>query len=312
MRATQTTTFRSLQNYLDKASSRLQTLQLAAATGKKLNRPSDDPTAISPVLSARTQIKNSNRYLETIASGLDRVDNMDGYLGNIENLMQRVREIGIASINGSLTASDRTTYGNEVTQLKQQLIDTANAQVDGKFLFAGFAEKTRPFTQNPNYPATQPNPIDYSGDQGVMQFEIGPGEKVEVNITGSQLLLGDADNDGVTDPGAVDVFAVVSAVEEALLADNPAGVEAELNNLETAADQVRTQRSLKGNIGRRLDLAEKQMEQIKIDMEEMRSRFEDADILETITNLQKQEQGFQAALSITGRVNELSILDYIR
>ncbi len=311
MRATQTTTFRSLQNYLDKASTRLQTLQLAAATGKRLNRPSDDATAISPVLSARTQIKNSDRYLETIASGLDRINNMDGNLNNIENVMQRIREISLASINDTLSANDRLTYADEVGQLKQSLLDTGNAQVDGKFLFAGYAEKTKPFTRNPNYPATESNPVVYNGDQGVVQFEIGPGEKIAVNITGSSLLLGDADNDGATDPGAVDLFAVITSIEEALRADNPAGVDAQLTNLETGTDQVRTQRSLKGNIGARLMLASEHMEQIKIDMETMRSRFEDADILETITSLEQQQQGFQAALSIVGKVNDLSILNYI-
>ena len=311
MRATQTTTFRSLQNYLDKASSRLQSLQLAAATGKRLNRPSDDPTAISPVLSARTQIKNSDRFLETIASGLDRVNNMDGNLENIENVMQRIREISLASINSTLSSADRQTYADEVAQLKKELIDTGNAQVDGKYLFSGYAEKTKPFSVNPNYPATQPNPVNYNGDQGVVEFEIGPGEKIDVNITGSQLLLGDANNDGVTDPGAVDIFAVVTSIEEALRANDPAAVDAQLTNLETGANQVRTQRSLKGNVGNRLTLASDHMDQIKIDMESMRSRFEDADILETITNLQQQQNGFQAALSVTGKVSELSILNYI-
>lgn len=311
MRATQTSTFRSLQNYLDKTSTRLQTLQLAAATGKRLNRPSDDPTAISPVLSARTQIKNSDRFLETISSGLDRINNMDGNLENIENVMQRIREIGLASINATLTSTDRLTYANEVSQLKQELIDTGNAQVDGKFLFAGFDEKNKPFTTNPNYPVPDPNPVLYNGDQGVVEFEIGPGERIDVNITGSQLLLGDADNDGVTDPGAVDIFAVVTTIEESLRTNNIAAVDAQLDNLQLGADQVRTQRSLKGNVGNRLMLASEHMEQIKIDMETMRSRFEDADILETITNLEQQQQGFQAALSITGRINELSILDYI-
>ena len=80
MRATQTTTYRSLQAFLDRTSDKLASLQLQAATGKRMNRPSDDPTAISPVLSARTQIKASDRYIETIATGLDRVDNADGYL----------------------------------------------------------------------------------------------------------------------------------------------------------------------------------------------------------------------------------------
>ncbi|RLB68935.1 MAG: flagellar hook-associated protein 3, partial [Deltaproteobacteria bacterium] len=67
----------------------------------------------------------------------------------------------------------------------------------------------------------------------------------------------------------------------------------------------------KGNVGHRLEVARDHMEQIKIDMEEFRSRFEDADLLETITDMEKQQQSYQAALSVTGKVSELSILNYI-
>lgn len=311
MRATSNTTYRSLQAFLDRTSERMQTLQLAAATGKRINRPSDDPTAISPVLSARTQIMASDRYIETIESGLDRVDNMDGYLDGIENNLVRVKEISIAAVNGSLTAQDMQTYADEVAQLRESLMDSANAQVDGKYLFAGFAEKNRPFELNPNYPATEPNPVSYLGDNGSLEFEIAPNELINVNMTGNGFMMGDFDNDGTTDAGAVDIFALVTSLEEELRANNPAGVEALIDPLEDAANQVRSQRSLKGNVGRRLEVARDHMEQIKVDMEEFRSRFEDADILETITDLQQQEQSLQAALSVTGRVSELSILDYI-
>lgn len=311
MRATQTTTYRSLQTFLGRTSDRLQNLQLQAATGKRLNRPSDDPTAISPMLSARTQIQTSERYIETIESGLDRVDNMDGFLDAIENTLVRIREIGIASVNGTLSGQDRLTYADEVSQLRTQLIDAGNAQTDGKYLFAGFSEKTRPFTLNPGYPAPDPNPVSYNGDNGTIEFEISPNELIDINLTGNALMLGDADNDGATDPGSVDIFAVVTSIEEALRANDPAAVSTQMENLESSANQVRGYRSLKGNLGRRLEVARDHMEEIKIDMEELRSRYEDADILETITDLQQQESGFQAALSVTGRISELSILDYI-
>jgi flagellar hook-associated protein 3 FlgL len=311
MRATQTTTYRSLQSFLDRTSDQLAKLQLQAATGKKLNRPSDDPTAISPVLSARTQIQASDRYIETIESGLDRIDNMDGYLDNMENTLVRIKEISLATVNGSLNALDMQTYADEVNQLRETLIDSANGQIDGKYLFAGFSEETKPFTLNSNYPATEPNPLNYNGDNGNIEFEIAPNELLGVNLTGNGLMLGDFDNDGTTDAGAVDVFALVTTLEEELRANNPAGVEALIDPLEDAANQIRGQRSLKGNVGRRLETAREHMEQIKVDMEEYRSRYEDADILETITSLQQQEQSFQAALNVTGRISELSILNYI-
>ena len=416
MRATQTTTYRSLQAFLDRSSDKLANLQLQAATGKRLNRPSDDPTAISPVLSARTQIQTSDRYIETIETGLDKIDGVDGYLDDIENTLVRLKEISIATVNSSLNQQDMLTYAEEVVQLRESLIASGNAQIDGKYIFSGFSEKTEPFKLNPNYPATEPNPVEYHGDFGALEFEIAPNELIEVNITGNSLMLGDFDNDGVTDAGAVDVFALITSLEKVLRSpglsvsgptattatDGVAGVTAEVQDLdfssttvavgesltltidgsdftytnitgssltsdglaaaittnlavanytltdngggvvtiaqnagsesdidqitttidsttiqnlidplETAANQVRSQRSLKGNVGRRLEVARDHMEQIKIDMEEFRSRFEDADILETITSLQQQQQSFQAALNVTGKVSELSILNYI-
>ena len=311
MRATQTTTYRSLQAFLDRTSDKLQTLQLQAATGKKLNRPSDDPTAISPVLSARTQIQKSDRYIETIEAGLDRIDGMDGYLDSIESTLIRTHEITVAVGNGTLNANDLLTYADEIAHLRDTLQDDANAQIDGKYLFAGFSEKTKPFTANPNYPTTESNPLTYNGDNGLIEFEISPNELVNVNLTGNAVFLGDADGDGATDPGAVDIFAVLTTIEEALRANDPATANAQLADVETAENQVRSHRSLKGNLGRRLETAREHMEQIRVDMEEYRARFEDADILETISELQQQEQSFEAALNVTGRVSELSILDYI-
>lgn len=315
MRATQTTTYRSLQSFLDRTSDKLANLQLQAATGKRINRPSDDPTAISPIISAKTQIQTSDRYIETIESGLDKIDGADGYLDSIENTLVRIKEISIATVNGSLSSQDMQTFADEVHQLRESLLADANAQIDGKYLFSGFAEKTAPFSVNPAYPSVPPAlpvaPVDYNGDYGVLEFEIAPNELIGVNLTGNSLMLGDVDNDGAVDAGAVDIFALITTLEEELQADNPAGVEALIDPLETAANQVRSQRSLKGNVGRRLEVALDHMEQIKIDMEAFRSRFEDADILETITEMQKQEQSFEAALSVTGKVSALSILDYI-
>ena len=420
MRATQTTTYRSLQSFLDRTSDRLAALQLQAATGKRINRPSDDPTAISPMLSARTQIQTSDRYIETIATGLDRVDNADGYLDSLENTMVRMKEINIATINGALSDADMDTFADEVHQLRASLIDGANAQVDGKYLFAGFAEKTEPFTLNPAYDPdlydeADPNtyPVLYHGDSGQVEYEIAPNELIKVNAIGNEFMMGDFDHDGAIDSGSQDIFVLITQLEEALRAGNSphmaatttpyspgppvvaevqeldfsatrispgrsltlniagsdytytnstgvtqsgiglatavagltvpgynltasaapdtltltqtAGNEADIdpifltNNtlrelmspLEKAADQIRSQRSFSGNIGRRLETASSHMEQIKIDMEAFRSRFEDADILETITEMQQQQQSFEAALNVTGKVSQLSILNYI-
>lgn len=329
MRAVQATTYRSLQSYLDKASERMSKLQIETATGKRLNRASDDPTAIHPALDARSQVTISERYIDTIDSGLHRVDNMDSQFEHIENILQRVREIAISAVNGSLGSEVLQTYADEVGQLKAELIDTANAQVDGKYLFAGYQTTTKPFAANPAYdpltydptiydPIGNPPPVLYQGDAGQMNLEIAPGELVRVGVDGGTFFLGleDINADGAYDNSdnvvGTDLFHQLTLLEADLRANDQTAVSTRLNSFDPAIEQARRERSMIGHVGNRLETARSQMEDVKIDMEAMRSRYEDADIVETITNLQLQQQAFQAALNVTGQVSELSILDYLR
>ncbi|TYP00179.1 flagellar hook-associated protein 3 FlgL [Geothermobacter ehrlichii] len=312
MRATMGTTYRSLLGNLNRINSRLEELRVQTASGKKLQRPSNDPSAIRPTLYARADIVSANRFTRTINAGIDRIDNQDYYLDNMENILVRAKEISIAAVNDSLNAEDRLTYANEVAQLRKELFDMGNAQFDGKYLFSGHQIHTRPFVENPAYdPVNDPRPVLYNGDNGAFNLATGPGEVTRVNITGNALLLGDADNDGVTDPDGTDVFGVMKRLEDALRNNDSAAIEAEMSGLESSMEQVRRHRSIMGNNGSRLEEALGRMENMEIRMREILSRYEDADLVETIANLKKQESALQAALAVTGRISELSILNYL-
>ena len=141
MKATEGTTYRMLQSNLDRVTNRLQDLRWQGATGIKLNKPSDDPAAIRPVLTTRTQIMHTDRYLETMGVTLDKMESTDGHLNHVENILQRMKEITINSINSAMSQNDLNTLADEVANLKAELVDAANAQVDGKYIFSGYAEK---------------------------------------------------------------------------------------------------------------------------------------------------------------------------
>ena len=69
----------------------------------------------------------------------------DGHLGHVENVLQRVKEIAISSVNGAMSNSDLQTLADEVGLLREELLDAANAMIDGKYVFAGYYENTKPF-----------------------------------------------------------------------------------------------------------------------------------------------------------------------
>lgn len=197
MKVTENSTYRLMQTNLDRITNDLLVLRNQGATGLKLNKSSDDPGSIRPVLTTRTQLTQNDRYLETMGQAGDKMAATDGHLAHVENILARVKEIGINSINSALSQSDLSTLADEVAQMKNELLDAANAVVDGKYIFGGYREDTVPFTKNESYdPALYDVndvttwPYQYNGDANPTELEITPGEFLEANLTGVELFMG--------------------------------------------------------------------------------------------------------------------------
>ncbi len=305
MKTTQATVYRSLQNQIFKTQNSLIDLRMAAASGKRINKPSDDPSAIRPVLNARSQMQRCDRYLRTMGSASDRLDILDSHLDQIGNLMIRAQETTIAAGNGSASLDDLRNYSDTIGHIKDELFALANSNVDGKYIFSGYAEETQPFDT-----ANDP-PWTYEGHEETMQLEIAPGETIKAGLTGTELFLGDKDGDGIVDAGGFNIFQLLDDIQNDLANGDADLALNRLDDLQGATEQVSRQRSQMGNIAARVENAQSHMEGTKIDMQEVLSRYEDVDIVEIITELMQQEQAFEAALNVTAKVSDLSILNYL-
>lgn len=312
-----------LGSRLNDVSRQLEELRSIGATGKKLNRPSDDPASIRPVLNTRKQLSNVDRYLETMGKSLDTMQATDGHLEHVENIMQRAKEIMTNVINGSLNTDDRTVLADELANLRKELLDAANGTVDGKYLFAGYAEDTKPFVENGSFNAvdfdyTDPTtwPVTYQGDGNATSLEISTGEYIEVNLTGSNLFCGAAVWTSTTgnqqpDSGRYNLLNELAQAEKVIRTNDTAGMQSSLDALEGAAEQNRRLRSQLGNRASRVETAMDHQEAVRIDLQQILSRYEDADAIEAFNAIVQQETAFQAALSVTSKVAQLSILDFI-
>lgn len=197
MKVTDNSTFRLMQTNLNRITTDLQELRNQGATGLKLNKSSDDPSAIRAVLNTRTEIQETERYIETMGNTSDMMDSTDSHLSHVENILVRVKEIAINSVNSALSQSDLDTFADEVEQLRSELLDASNAVVDGKYIFAGYQENTPPFIENTTYDPDLYDvndvatwPYVYQGDNNATQLEITSHEFLEVNLTGNEVFMG--------------------------------------------------------------------------------------------------------------------------
>ncbi len=318
MKATLGMNYRMLSANLEDMSSRLYELRQEAASGKKLNRPSDDPAAIRPVLNYRARIQSSERYLNHINTAGGEMQVLDSNLDQIENVLVAAKETAIAARNGAVNDSDRQTYADRISQLFDEMLQAANTQINGKSVFAGYREDTRAFVKNPAYDPVAYDTADvstwavqYQGDANAKSVEIAPEKRVQTGLTGNELFLGDADNDGSVDAGGTDLFSALKNLEHAIRSNDGAGIDTGLEQLEQGADQVRRLRGRMGNNAWRIERAGEQMSEASIEFKEIISGYEDADVLKVFSRLAQHETAFKAALNVTTRISKLSILDYM-
>lgn len=211
MKTTLSTTYRSLNSEMSRLTSRLDDLRNQAATGRKLTRPSDDPSAIRPVLSARSQIRATDRFISSLSAAGDRLNNQDSYMDEVENLMVQAKETALYAINGSLSDQDLQTLADSVRHIKTEMLGVANAQVGGQYIFAGYKEDTLPFVLDGEV-------ITYAGDSNIKKLEATAGEYIQTNIPGSDLFMGqtDLDNDGVMHTTGYDLFSMLTDLERSI------------------------------------------------------------------------------------------------
>lgn len=312
MRTSQTSSYRTMLQFMNLNTARLQEAQVAVASGKKLSKSSDNPSGVAPMLLAKSQLKSADLFLKNSSAAQDSLKTQGTQLSQADSLLARAIELTVASGNGIYGASERAGLANEISDLKAEMLGVANSQVNGKYSYAGFRDKTVPFVTNPAYdPILDPRPVLYNGDNGVAQLEIAPAEQMAVNFPGNAVFLGDENGDGAVDAGQVDIFATLTTLENALRANDQAGATAQLDNLYSAQNQIGVYQTKTGNAANRLERSMAEIEDLQIDLKGVVSRYEDVDVAAAITQMAQQEQALQAAMSVTGRISKLSILDYL-
>jgi flagellar hook-associated protein 3 FlgL len=125
----------------------LSNLQESLSTGKKINRPSDDPTGAAQAeraLNRLSRIATDQRALETQRNAIASAEST---LGNISEALQQVRELVVSAGNGSFTVADRKTVTDQIAGLRERILSLANTQdSNGQPLFSALGSALIPFS----------------------------------------------------------------------------------------------------------------------------------------------------------------------
>lgn len=122
--------------------------QTQLETQKKINRPSDDPVVAMKGVKNRADLAGIGQYIRNDTEADTWVDATDTAYDEAKKILQRLRELADNMANGTNTAVDREAAAKEISQLQQQMVDIANTQIAGNYIFNGTDIDVKPFTLN--------------------------------------------------------------------------------------------------------------------------------------------------------------------
>ena len=157
-------------------------IQNQMSTQRRIQSPSDDPSASSRALAVtqnQSIVDQFNRNANMASSALAMHEST---LGTINDQLDQVRTLAVYAGNGSMTLSDRTAIATELQGHYNTLLGLANTRDgNGQFMFSGYQGSTLPFTE------TSPGTVAYNGDQGQRTVQISSYRQVPVSSAGSDV-----------------------------------------------------------------------------------------------------------------------------
>lgn len=194
MRVTDKMNYNQVTQNLSKNRTEMNDLQNQAATQKKINKPSDEPTSAARVLAARTEERGGKQFIKNITSARSFLEYTDQSLSELSESLMRAKELAISQASDAGASSEtRRTVAMEIEQIYDQAVQVGNRKLGDRYIFGGYQTTKSPFDIAGNY----------HGDDGDLKIQINKDAFVAMNISGGKVFLGEGlSEDGLIRPSA--------------------------------------------------------------------------------------------------------------
>jgi len=152
-----------------KNAEQLLKIQSSIATGKRINKPSDDPVGMGRVLNYRKTLSSIDQYQKNIGSAKSWLNLTDSALGSVDSLLIRAKEVAVYQATGTANDDTRTMAAEEVKNILDDLLQMANTKLGSSYIFAGFETDSAPFSRDEDYI------VSYNGASEVTEITCAAG-----------------------------------------------------------------------------------------------------------------------------------------
>jgi len=241
----------------------METSMERLSTGKRINSAADDAAGVAIASRLTSEIRGTNQAIRNAMDGQALIDTAEGAHKEIENILQRMRELAVQGSNATNSSADRANLTAEFSALRTEIDRIADTTTwAGQNLLNGNSTVSFQF--------------QIGGKSGQTLTQVVKG----VGISGKVITL----------TSIADINTLTKA-------------SAAIAKIDTSITNLNTQRANLGAASNRLDYTVNNLTNISIQLEGGRGRIEDADFAMESTNLAKSQILQQASTAMLAQAN---------
>lgn len=334
---------RTLNTSLSKRAESLE----RGTSGLKFSKLSDNVADGTRAMHLQETRYQSTQQLDNVENLLSEMNAVDSDMDSIHSVMQSIQDKTLMAMSENYGPDKRAVLSKEIANLKDQILQFANSQFSGKYLFGGTNNSSQPFTVNPDSGKLQFNGVEvesiYKEDgkyyyddpvdgktlvpnSGDVYADIGLGLKIsddmeadprtafQVSFSGLEMLGFGAPITGKDGTQvASNAYDMLTQLENAIAPDfDKTAVDDLHRQLVSLTDQVGMSRT---DLGTRMNFLERVQTRLKADidnMSEMESKLVSSDPAEEAIKMKECEYVWMAVLQLGSQILPSSLLDYMR
>jgi flagellar hook-associated protein 3 FlgL len=207
----------NLVSSLDQTQATEQQLTSELSSGVSITSLSQNPVGAGENALLLNQIQQDDSFTQSSSLVTGQLQVADSALSSVVTELTSAISLATSGNNGTMNASNVKSIANQISGILDEVTSLANTSYQGQYIFAGGQTTTAPFATST---ATSPAVTTYNGDAGVNYLETPSGQKIQLNVPGSQIFLGSGSNS---------VFGALNS----LIADFSSGT---VNSVQAASD----------------------------------------------------------------------------
>ena len=298
----------------DRATERMSTIQNKLATtqaqmavGKQILAPSDAPDQAAAIQRLKGEVQRQESHMRTLEVAMGRYTAEETALSSSNDILIRMKELGIQAANDTLAPDDRKAIGVEMKALRDQLLSLGNSRDDsGNFLFSGTRVNTPAFAEDAN------GDVVYQGDQTQTRIPAGVERTVQFTRAGTDVFSRVVRSDQTGAKNSIGFFDAIDQMIEAVQTDQTPDIQRGISDLDQMHQHLVLSQAQNGSDQKvllsQLDL----LTETQLRLKSTLSQIEDLDYTVAVTQMNKEMMALEAAMGGFSKTSGLTLFDYLR